>query len=49
MGEVTLVGAGGLLGATIYVVLAVVLRMQEVGLLGQMLLEKGRRLTGDRR
>ena len=49
MGEVTLVGAGGLLGATIYGVLAIVLRMQEVGLLGQMLLEKGRRLTGNRR
>ena len=49
MGEVTLVGAGGLLGAPIYGVLAIVLRMQEVGLLGQMLLEKGRRLTVDRR
>ena len=48
-GEVALVGAGGLLGAIIYGVLAVMLRMQEVGLLGQTLLEKYRRLTGDRR
>ncbi len=46
IGEALLVGGGGLAGAVIYGVLAFLLRVEEVGLLGQAVLEWGRRLTG---
>jgi len=45
-GEVLLVGGSGLLGAAIYSTLATLLRIEEVRLLGQALLEWSRRLTG---
>lgn len=45
-GELLLVGGGGLIGTLIYGLLAVLLRMEDVGLLGQILLDWGRRLTG---
>jgi len=46
IGEALLVGGGGLAGAVIYGVLAFLLRVEEVDLLGQAVLEWGRRLTG---
>ncbi len=49
VGEVLLVGGSGLIGAAIYGVLAILLRMEEVRLLGQSLRGWGRRLTGRRR
>ena len=45
VGEVLLVGGGGLVGAAVYGVVAVLLRMEEVGLLGRAMVEWGRRLT----
>jgi putative peptidoglycan lipid II flippase len=45
VGEVLLVGGGGLVGAAVYGVVAVFLRMEEVGLLGRAIVERGRRLT----
>ncbi|MDY7078042.1 MAG: murein biosynthesis integral membrane protein MurJ [Chloroflexota bacterium] len=49
VGEVLLVGSGGLVGITIYGVLAVLLRMEEVSLLGRSMHAWGRRLTGPER
>jgi putative peptidoglycan lipid II flippase len=46
MGEVLLVTGCGLAGAVIYSGLAMLLRMEEVGLVGQAMSEWGRRLTG---
>jgi putative peptidoglycan lipid II flippase len=46
VGEVLLVGGSGLVGAGMYGALAVLLRVEEIGLLGRALLEWGRRLTG---
>jgi putative peptidoglycan lipid II flippase len=48
-GEVLLVGGVGLVGVVIYGALAVLLRMEEVDLLGRALLDWGRRLTGSER
>jgi putative peptidoglycan lipid II flippase len=49
MGEVLLVGGGGLVGAVVYGALAIVLRVEEVRLFGRAVRECGRRLTGHRR
>jgi putative peptidoglycan lipid II flippase len=46
VGEVLLVGGSGLVGAAIYVGLAALLQMEEVGLVGQAVIEWSRRLTG---
>jgi putative peptidoglycan lipid II flippase len=48
-GEVLLVGGAGIIGAIIYGALAALLRMEEVGLARQAVLEWRRRLTGDER
>jgi putative peptidoglycan lipid II flippase len=45
VGEVLLVGGSGLVGAAIYGVLAILLRVEEIRLLGRVLLGWGRRLT----
>jgi putative peptidoglycan lipid II flippase len=45
-GEVLLVGAGGLVGAAVYGALAILLRIEEVGLLRLALHDWGQRLTG---
>ena len=45
VGEVLLVGGSGLVGAAIYGVLAILLRVEEVRLLGRVLLGWGRHLT----
>ncbi|MCP4542380.1 MAG: murein biosynthesis integral membrane protein MurJ [Chloroflexi bacterium] len=49
VGEVLLVGGSGLVGAVIYGTLAILLRVEEVRLLGQSLRGLGRRLTERRR
>lgn len=46
VGEVLLVGGGGFIGSAIYAVLALLLRMEEVSLVGRALLGWGWRLTG---
>jgi putative peptidoglycan lipid II flippase len=46
IGEVLLVGGGGLVGTAIYGALAVLLRIEEVGLVKLALHDWGRRLTG---
>jgi hypothetical protein len=46
MGELILVGGGGLVGAAVYGALAVLLRIEEVGLLKLALRDWGQRLTG---
>jgi len=46
MGEVLLVGGGGLVGGGIYGLLAILLRVEEVELLCRIVVERTRRLTG---
>ena len=46
VGEVLLVGGSGVMGAVVYGAMAILLRMEEVRLLGKSLREWGRRLTG---
>ncbi len=46
VGEVLLVGGGGLTGALVYGLLTVLLRMKEVGLVGRTVINWGQRLTG---
>jgi hypothetical protein len=44
-GEVLLVGGSGLVGAAVYTGLAILLQMEEVGLMGRAVIEWSRRLT----
>jgi hypothetical protein len=46
IGEILLVGGGGLVGTAVYGALAVLLRIEEVGLLRLALRDWGQRLTG---
>lgn len=49
LGEVLLVGGAGFVGTAIYGALAVLLRVEEVNLLGKAVLGRARRLTGPER